>query len=454
MRKTYDNPRVRLLGLALAATLSVFPMGLVAQQGSGDGQAGPPQDSGPPTVDIPLIGEVPVPGFIAAMLGLGGDEGQAGPGQGEQPPPAVVWTPAETRAVAETFDFLGRIAPIEVVGVQTRVPGFIERVAFSGGQTVAEGDVLFEIEATRYEAELQSAKASAESARAQLTAAQRSLERAQELRESGTVSVASLDEATAAFESASGTLSQAEAAVRQAELDLAYTTIAAPISGRMSAPLQTRGNFVDSTTGEIAELTQMDPIWGVFALGETRLIEWQRLGIGGEPGAAAADDTNDNGGEPAAGQRVSGDGYRLSLLLPDGSVYDDTGSLSFIGSSVDPATGTVDVRVEFPNPDGLLLPNQNVTLRVTEADPPEFPVIPQAAVQLGRDGRAVWVVKEDDTVARVPISVRPSGQPGEVAVTEGLSGGERVIVRGTMNLQDAAKVDPRRASDAPGASTQ
>lgn len=415
-----------------------------------------------PSIELPLVGEVPVPAFIGELLGIEAQAQGQQQGQGQQAPPAVVFEVAEQRSVGEVFEFLGRIEPIERVSVQARVPGFIDEVAFQGGQDVAEGDLLFQIDTAQYDAALQSAEAQRAAAQARLENAERSLERDRGLRESGTIAEAVLDESQAAFEQARGTLLQAEAAVRQAQLDLDYTSIAAPIDGRMSEPFETRGNYVSAAEGPLADLIQMDPIWGVFALGENRLIAWQRLGIGQGDTAPIGDDTKATSGETTAeaGSASAGDDtpdiseYDLNLILPDGSPYDAAGSLSFVGNSVDPQTGTVEVRVEFPNPDGLLLPNQNVTLKVTEADPPELPVIPQAAVQLGRDGRAVWVVRDDDTVTRLPIETAAARMPGMVAVTSGLEGGERVITRGSMRLQDGATVDPRRGTGTDGAPGQ
>ncbi len=474
-------PDCTFLRCAAAALFLAAPA--LAQQDQQQDQSGggsPQEQSSGPHVDLPLLGEVPVPGFLAGIFGLD-DDASSGEGGGEgqsQGPPAVVFVTAEVQPVTETFRFLGRVEPIERVELRARVPGFIEEVGFEGGQQVDRGDLLFRIEPSQYDAALEAAQAREESARAQFTTAERSLARARELRESGTVSQAQLDDAVAAYEAARGDRLQAEAEVRQAQLDLDYTEITAPISGRMSQPFQTRGNYVSASSGPIAELTQLDPVWGVFALGENRLIEWQQLGIGGtdlapvgssepqdtdgstDPQSAKAPSSPRTGPEEDAPRDVSGtladetaasvDDYDLWLLLPDGSRYGDEGELSFVGNSVDPTTGTVEVRVEFDNPGGLLLPNQNVTLIVTEADPPEYPVIPQAAVMLAREGRSVWVVRDDDTATSVPIEVASVDRPGEVAVTRGLEGGERVIVRGSMALRDGAEVDPRRASDGSG----
>ena len=426
------------LAICLAAALPA-----TAQDGGGSSGGAQP----PSTIDLPVIGEVELPGFLS-FLGSPPEQSEQ-----EAPPPAVVTATADVEPVSERFTFIGRIQPIERVEIIARVPGFIEEVDFSGGASVEAGDTLIRIDPSQYQAELMSADASLQSAQAQETEAERALTRAQELRDSGTVSQSALDEARAAYEAQRGARLQAEAAVAQAQLNVDYTTLTAPIDGRMSAPLQTRGNYVSSGSGPLAELVQLDPIWGVFALGETRLATWRRLGVGGADPAPV--DTGDDGDAPDATEQAptmptapdaavpAGPDYDLALLLPDGSRYLPAGTFDFIGNGVDPATGTFEVRVRFDNPDGVLVPNQNVTLQVTETDPPRYPVIPQAAVQLDRDGSAVWVVREDDTVARVPVTLETAFEPGMTAVTSGLTGGERVVVRGGAALQDGQTVSPR-----------
>ncbi len=417
------------------------------------GQALPAQEnrsgnSEGPSVELPVIGEVPVPGFLATLLGIDTPQGGGG-GQGGQQTPAVVYHVVETASVGDTFRFLGRIAPIERVSLQARVPGFIEEVAFEGGETVERGKLLFQIQKEQYEAALDSAQAQLAGAEAQLSEAERQLERQQELRQSGTVSEANLEDARARAEAARADRLQAQAAVEQAKLDLGYTTIEAPIDGQMSAPLLTRGNYVTPSAGPLADLVQIDPIWGVFSLGENNLVMWRRLGLGAQetaPVSQASDGESQVTGSASAPSPSPSD-YRLRLLLPDGSTYAREGEFAFVGNSVDAQTGTVEVRIRFENPDGMLLPNQNVTLRVEEADPPVLPLVPQEAIQLGRDGRAVWIVNEDDTVSRRPIEVEAGPDVATAAVTRGLEGGEHVVVRGALSLSEGQKVDPRRAGD-------
>ncbi|WP_229151098.1 efflux RND transporter periplasmic adaptor subunit [Aurantimonas sp. VKM B-3413] len=507
------------LAAALGAVLLTGSQ-VSAQEQSAQGQSGQggQEQSAASTLDLPLIGKIELPGFLSFLGSSDGGNGQGGAaGQGgDPPPPAVITQRAELQSVGDRFEFIGRIAAIQKVAVQARVAGYIDRVAFKGGEAVRKGDLLFQIQTAQYEAELAAAKAQLSGAQAQVNQARRSLNRNKELAQTGTVSQSTLDDAQASFESAEASQQQAAAAVQQAQLNLNYTTIVAPIDGTMSAPLITAGNYVSATSGPLANLIQLDPIWGIFPIGEGQLINWKKLGIGnsqqpaveaqaGESaggsdggdsqpqgaGGRQADSTSPDTAEPvdpasksgeeaeapsasgsaaegpegppAGAEEVGGrdDGgdraaneaedFVLSLILPNGSKYQPNGSFDFVDNTVSATTGTIETRIRFPNPEGYLLPNQNVTLVATQKDPPRLPVIPQAAVQLSRDGRSVLIVKEDDTIERRMITLAAEGgsegtlEPGQVAVTSGLSGGENVVVRGAMTLKERQKVSPRPA---------
>ncbi|NDW05877.1 efflux RND transporter periplasmic adaptor subunit [Jiella pacifica] len=531
---TRDIARGRLTSAAFAvATLSVFCLAASPAQAQSGQAAQGGKDSAPSTLDLPLIGKIELPDFLSFLGSSDDGEGSGGGGEGgaqgdgNQPPPAVITQTAAVKPVGDRFEFIGRIAAIQQVTIQARVEGYLDSVAFKGGESVRKGDLLFQIETAQYDAALASARAQLSGAQAQLNQAQRNLARSKELAQSGTVSQSTLDDAQATFESAQATQLQAEAAVQQAELNLSYTRIVAPIDGTISAPLITAGNFVSTGSGALANLIQMDPIWGVFPIGEGQLITWKKLGIGnseptpvetrpaGEAGgsedrtSAGGDATGDasqsdgpagrqaaatspdtaepvdagaagsqgpeapsaegsaatgSSGPPPGAEEVGGAGdavassaqeaedFVLSLVLPNGSTYQPTGSFDFVDNTVSANTGTVETRISFPNPEGYLLPNQNVTLVTTEKDPPRLPVIPQAAVQLSREGRSVLIVKDDDTIERRMITVAADAgsegtlDPGEVAVTGGLTGGEDVVVRGAATLKEGQKVSPRPAT--------
>ena len=449
----------RLGGFSILAVCLFNPMTVSAQ----DRTNGSAENTASPSIDLPLIGEVGLPGWLSFLVSSddqseqsqgadrqganargGGTGGGQGGGQGgSDRPPAVVVAAAELQSVGEEFTFIGRIEAIEEVTLQPRVNGFIEEVFFQGGEQVTVGQQLFKIEDDQYQASLQSAQAQLSGAQAQRAEAERSLNRAQELIDSGTIPQAQLDQARAAFESARASELQAEASVRQAQLNLDYTSIEAPIDGVISEAMITKGNFVSAANGTLAEIVQLDPIWGTFPIGENRLATWRRV----RPEDAASPEGEANttqAGDGPAGPNPQAvvDDYRLSLRLPNSDEYQPEGAFAFVGNTVDPTTGTIEVRIRFPNPDGILLPNENVTLVADERDPPRMPVIPQAAVQLNREGRSVFVLDPStDTVRRQPIETGET-LGGNVAVVSGLKDGDLVVVQGLQNIQDGAKVSP------------
>lgn len=308
------------LGAFAAASLLLAPGPGGAQEnaassGGAQEQAGEAGAEEGPGIDLPLVGRVPLPGFMAGWFGGGEEEEEAGQegGEGGEPPvPAVIVATVETRSVGETISFIGTIRPIEQVGVRARVEGYIREVAFRGGQKVRAGDLLFQIEPDQYEARVQAAEAQLSGAQATLNQARRDFDRQQELVSSGVTARATLDTATANLENAQAALLQAEATLTQARLDLGYTRITAAIDGEMSAPIITRGNYVSATSGDLATLTQMDPIWGVFPIGENQLATWQRVGVAeaqSDPavaGSGSAAPEPSGGGETAQGDADGG----------------------------------------------------------------------------------------------------------------------------------------------------
>ncbi|MER0237938.1 efflux RND transporter periplasmic adaptor subunit [Fulvimarina sp. MAC8] len=432
-RRTQVRRAVAIAFLILAVAAG-FQESAIAQSGGGQG-GGSNTESQRSTLDLPLIGEIELPDWLSFLgssseqsgqSASGGGSGGGGPGdgQGSQPPPAVVVTRAELQSVGDEFEFIGRIEAIENVTLQARVNGFIEEVFFEGGDEVSVGDRLFKIEDDQYQASLDSAEAQLAGAEAQLAEAERALQRAEELIDSGTIPQAELDNARATFESAEASRLQAQADVRQAQLNLDYTSIEAPIDGVISAPMITKGNFVSAASGTLANIVQLDPIWGTFPIGEERISTLRRVG----------------GGEGDAGD--SADNYRLSLKLPNDEQLQGDGDFAFVSNTVDESTGTIEVRVRFPNPDGRLLPNENVTLLATEREPPRLPVAPMTALQLSREGRYLFLLDdEDDTVRRQPVQIGKQMR-GSAAISSGVEAGDLVVVQGVQNLEDWAKVTP------------
>lgn len=352
------------------------------------------------------------------------------PAAGQAPPPAVVVERIEIQEISDPAEFNARVEAIEAVDLRARVQGFLRTVDFEAGSMVEEGDLLFEIEPDQYQIAVASAEAQLSRAEAARLAAEQTLARTEELVQRQTVAQATLDDAQAAFDVASADVEVAQAALQAAELNLSYTRIAAPITGRIGRALYTQGNLVGPESGALARIVQLDPIRVVFSVTEGLVTTLRQQ-------------------EAEGGGAIDPNALDLTLRLPNGTDYEQSGQIEYAENEVNPRTGTVAVRIIFPNPDHLLLPNQFVTLTARERDVPTLPVVPQTAVLQDREGRFVYVLGEDNTVSRRRITTGARVENGW-AVTEGLSGGEPVIVQGIQRLSDGMAVQPSEGQPSQG----
>ncbi len=378
--------------------------------------------------------------ILTLVMGGFSSPAVAGP-FGPAGPPTVLVAPVRQADVASEAAYVGHVEAVEEVALQARVSGIIEEVGFHEGGMVAAGDLLYRIESAPYRARLdaararlQMAQAERERAKAQTAVARAVLDRAEKrlarMRLAGGDSVAAADlEAaeTAVAEAkaqvavaeaqeagASSRIAEAKAAVASARIELSYTEIRAPITGRIGRTAWTRGNLVGPDSGVLARIVRLDPVRVVYAVSETELARLQRA-------LAAAD---------------GGQGFLLRprLRLPDGSAYPVAGRVLFVDNRVDSATGTVAVRAEFANPDGALLPGRYVTVLVKTAPPRPLPVVPQAAVLTTKEGSAVLMVNGKGVVEARPVTLGPA-VGADVAVTSGLRPGERIVVAGMQKVR-------------------
>ncbi|HEV2566536.1 MAG TPA: efflux RND transporter periplasmic adaptor subunit [Microvirga sp.] len=341
----------------------------------------------------------------------------------QAPLPAVGVMPVPVEDVSPSSEFVGRVEAVNAVDIRARVEGFIEARPFAEGQTVREWQDLFLIEDGAYEAALAAARASLAGAQAALRDAEGRLQRNQELRRTQAVSQAALEEIQAARDTAQANVMAAEASVRQADLNLGYTRIKAPIAGRIGAAAFAVGSFVGPSSGALARVVQVDPIRVVFSVSDRTILDF-RDGTG---------DAGNVGKDDLPGRFVP------TLRLSNGRDYPAKGGIEFAGNEIDPATGTLPVRARFPNPDGILVPGQFVTVVIRPSDPQRRPVVPVGAVQLDREGRFVMVLDGDNKVAARRI--RTGTQVGQNwTVEEGLAGGETLVVQGLQNARPGAEV--------------
>ena len=356
--------------------------------------------------------------IIALGLCISGCESDTEPNQSAAALPSPVVTVARVvrKDVTPSFEYIGRIEAVDRVELRARVEGYLEVRNFREGRDVVEGDVLFQIESEPYEAVVDQRKADLARAQATLTNAELTLKRNDELRKKGTVSQAALDDAIAAEAEARAVVLQARAALRRSQLDLDYTKVLSPITGRVGRAAFSVGNLVGPESGALATVVSLDPIYVTIAVSEKDLIEARKRGI-----------DLDN-------PRVA-----PSLKLADGTAYAEAGYFDFLDNQVDLTTDTITARAVFPNPDKVLWPGEFVTVSVRQKEPLAALVVPQAAMQEDQSGRYVLVV---DETGKVTIRKVTTGQQvgTDWIIESGLEKGEQVIVQGAQKVRPGLEV--------------
>lgn len=351
-----------------------------------------------------------------AACGQSQAPGPAG-GAGAPPPPEVDVITVSAGETTVTRELPGRLEAVRSAQVRARVEGIVEKRLFSEGSEVAAGTSLFRLDARTYQA-------NAASAQADLQVAKQTVERYRPLLEMKAVSRQEFDLAEAKQK-------QAEAALAKARLDLENAMVPAPISGRIGRAMVTEGALVgrgDATL--MATIEQLDPIYANFTQSNADVLRLQQA--------------------VKAGRVKRADGAKVELLLEDGSIYAQPGKLTFSDMTVDPNTGSVQLRALFPNPKRELLPGTFVRVRFPEAVMDSALKVPQRAVMMSTLGQSVMVVGADGKV--VPTSVKLGGMSGsDWIVTEGLKGGEQVIVNGLQKVRPGATVKAVPLNAAPPA---
>ncbi|WP_118134573.1 efflux RND transporter periplasmic adaptor subunit [Oceanicella sp. SM1341] len=328
----------------------------------------------------------------------------------------VTTVPAAMQDVSQTLDVVGRIEATERVELRARVTGFLEQVLFTDGTEVKEGDVLYRIEKGEFEAAVNQAQGALAQDQAALKLAQVQLDRAQQLADRDAGTVARRDEAQASADEAAGRITSDEAALAKAKINLGYTEITAPISGRIGRTAVTKGNVVGPDSGVLTTIVSEDPIYVTFPISQ-RVLRAYRM-AGGDPKGA-------------------GD-IAVQLGFSDGTTYAQTGTIDFLDVSVSRSTDTVLARAVMPNPDGALRDGELVTVNLSEKTPEEKIVIPQSALLSDKDGIYVFTVT-DGKATQARLKLGPQHGTG-VVVESGLSEGDQVITEGLERVQPGAPV--------------
>lgn len=340
--------------------------------------------------------------------------------QGGAPTPAVSVTTLVPQGVMLSATLPGRVVASAVAEVRPQVNGIITERLFEEGSTVAEGDILYRIDAASYEASVAQAQAALAQARAQSIAADREADRIQELNQRSVATQRELDEAVAARDVAAAAISVAEAQLKAAEIELDRTTIVAPLSGEIGLAMTTRGALV--TAGQasaLATIRNIDTVYVDVTASALRVLEFRRNH--GDMDWRAAD-------------------RQAVLHLADGENYPHTGSLTAAEPQVNMQTGVVTLRMEFPNPDKLLLPGTYVKVDLETDRIDDAFVVPQRAVTRDRQGQAVALVVNEDDVIESRILEVIQARGSDWIVNGGLVAGDRVVVEGGQKAAPGATV--------------
>jgi membrane fusion protein (multidrug efflux system) len=337
----------------------------------------------------------------------------AAPGTGAGPPPLVTVASVTLQDVNPPAEYVGHVEAIQAVDLRARVEGFLEQVNFKEGDIVQEGDLLYFIEQAVYKTRVAADKARVAQAEAELDRANRHLKRLQAARPAS-IRATDMDDAVAAQLRAQAQLSEARATLNRSQLDLGYTTIEAPINGRLGRTAFTKGNLVGPTSGPLARIVQLDPIRVVYSISENNLTAMQM----------ALKDSTKEAKDPILIPRIK---------LPNGEMYATVGQVDFVNNEVDAGTGTIAVWAVFDNHDGLLLPGQYVTVLVSQSEAEMLPVVPQSAIQEDREGRYVLVVDDENRVLQRRVKTGPV-IGGMWAIESGLTAKETVIVQGVQKV--------------------
>ena len=338
---------------------------------------------------------------------------------GDRPPPLVTVAAVIEQDVNPPAQYVGHVEAIQAVNLRARVEGFLEQVNFKEGSDVHAGDLLYIIEQALYQVRVDAARAIVAQDKSSLSKASQRLLRLRAARPES-VPATDMDNAVAEELSARAQLAEAKANLTTAQINLGYTQVKAPIRGRIGHTAYTKGNLVNSASGALARIVQLNPIRVVYSISENDLVDIQM----------ALRDAQNGKKSPLLTSR---------LKLVNGETIKASGRMDFVDNAVDPGTGTIAVRALFDNPNGMLLPGQYVTVMVTRSKPKLMPVVPQSAVLEDHVGRYVFVVDDQNRVSMRRVKTGPVVGVNW-AIESGLAVGEMVIVQGIQKVQPSQVV--------------
>lgn len=354
------------------------------------------------------------------ILAACGEKPQQQDMAGMKVPVSVVQVEPEVTAIYTELP--GRVEAIKEAQVRARVTGIVTAIDFEQGSEVKEGDLLFSIDPAPYEAARDQAAAQLKNAQAEATTASALAQRYSKLVKENAISRQDYDTAMARSNQAQAAVAAAKAALKAADIDLGYTKVRAPITGRIGRAEITEGALVSAAQAtHLATIQQLDELYVDITRPVSEMLAIRKAIAEGNLSS-----------DPEGGARVS-------AILDDRSIYDQQGRLLFAGVSVDPTTGQLNMRAVFPNPDQLLLPGMFVRVRLEQGVDQQALLVPLQAVQYASSGATSLMVVKDDAVHAQPVKLGGTVN-GRVIINEGLASGDTVVVEGFQKIRPGAPV--------------
>jgi len=362
---------------------------------------------------------------LLLLAGCGsGENDPAGPGGrgGQRGPTTVGYVVVQQGSAPIQQELPGRVAAFQVSDVRPQVSGVILRRTFQEGSVVRQGQTLYQIDPSVYSAQQAQASANLQSARASAVAARTRAQRYEPLAKMEAISKQDYTDALAQARQADAAVAQNNAALRAAQINMRFTRVPAPITGRISLSNVTEGALVTANQADsLARITRLDPVYVDIQQSAADLLRLRSA-------------LSQGGAVPTSAQ--------VHLKLPDGSMYAFTGTVEFSQVIVEESTGSVTVRARFPNPQSILLPGMYVTAQFAQAVQSSAILVPQQAISRDPQGNATLFVVGPGNRA-VQRTVQADRTVGVYwVITGGLAPGEKVITQGTNNLKDGAQIKP------------
>lgn len=346
--------------------------------------------------------------------------GEQTQGQSQAPAPVVVAEQAQIIPHQPSKAYIGRVEAVEDTSITAQVTGYLQQRHFEEGQMVEKGQLLYTIEPSSFKAQVESAKASVAQANAALKKAELDFQRGKNLLPRGSISQSEFDNLNAALLGAKAQLEAGKAQLHLAQVNLSYTQIKAPFSGRIAQSRVSTGDLVSPQSGVLTTLVSLDPVHASFSISERERLE---MGM---------DKVQSNTASNA-------DLVEVQIILENGQRFEHLGKLDYLGNRINLDTGTIAMRAEVPNPEYRLLPGQHVRVELRQKQSNDVVVVPRRAVQTDLEGHFVMVVAEGNVAERRNVELGRQLEQG-IIIRDGVTNSDKVITQGLQRIRNGVPV--------------